>query len=186
MKYVTRVATILKPQFSCELKAALTRGEVEERLRGSLRTGLLRDRIGHPFIGTVGAAEFKIALDTGGEDSPAYVSGHIEESDGVSRITIFAKTGIFNTVGTFVLGISLCMAIALYFDLGMPASVFLAFIGGALLDVLIFRVTVRQFWEELDDTLVNLLFVLEASIIWRSHDRYGLKISHPNQMPRQE
>lgn len=186
MNYVSRVATILRPQFSCELKAASTRGEVEERLRGSLRTGLLRDRIGQPFIGTVGAGEFRIALDSRGEDSPAYISGHIEESDGVSRITIFAKTGIFNTIGTFVVGILLCMAIALYFGLGMPASVFLAFIGGTVLVVPIQLFTVRQFWEELDDTLVDLLYVLGASMVWRSHDRYGVKISHSNQQPRQE
>ena len=173
---LTRTVRAAMPRFLCELKTDLTCHEVEERIRGSLRTGFLRNRIKHPFTGTVGATEFKVGIDSWREDSPAYLRGHIEEVDGETSIRVIAEPGIFDMIGTLTFGVIACTAVVYFFALEMPVSVALPLAGGPILAVLIRKFTLQRFWEELDDALVNLSSILDASVAWRTHDRYGTPV----------
>lgn len=186
MHIVRSIFRAFRPKFSCELSVAMTRDDVTERIRRSLRTGMFRDRIGQPFVGDIGAAIFKIALDARTEDSPIFVEGQIEETDGMSHISIVAKQGMSNTVGPFLFGFIACLVVMTYFDIGVPGRVFVATIGGTAFAVPLQRSNVRHFWEGLDDVLVELQYILEASMISRSHNRYGVQSSPVNQEAKHE
>ena len=183
--FVTRIARAFMPRFSCELKSAVSCREVEERIRGSLRTGFLRNRIKHPFTGTVGATEFKVGIDSWREDSPAYLRGHIEEVDGETSIRVVAGPGISDMIGSLAFGVIPCSVVVYFFEFETSASVALALVGGSIVAVLVRKSNLKRFWEELDDALVNLQYVLDASVAWRTHDRYGTPIPEVQQSASQ-
>lgn len=176
LEVLIRFCRYLMPHFRCELKTALTCREVEEKLRGSLRTGFLRNRIKHPFTGTVGAAAFKIGIDSLSEDSPTYLRGHIEEVNGETRIRVIAGPRISDMIGSLAMGIIPCSVVVYILELEMPTNIAVAIAGGSILAVLIRRFMLQSFWEELDDGIVNLEYILDASVAWRTHDRFGVLI----------
>ena len=182
---LTRTVRAAMPRFLCELMTDLTCHEVEERIRGSLRTGFLRNRIKHPFTGTVGATEFKVGIDSWREDSPTYLRGQVQEVDGETSIRITAKLGISTLIESLAIGVIPCAAVVYFFAFEMPASVAIAFVGGSLVAVLVRKSNLQRFWEDLDDALVNLQHILDASVIWRTHDRYGTPIPEVQQRASQ-
>lgn len=176
LKSLVRFYQVLMPKFVCKLNTTLTCQEVEERLRENLRTGFLPNRTKHPFTGSVGAAEFKIGIDSWSEDSPVLLRGRIEEVKGETSIHVVAGPGISDMLEALAMGGIPCSVVVYFFELEMPTSISLALAGGSILAVLIRRISLRRFWDELDDGLMNLVNVLDASIGHRSHDQFGARI----------